>query len=56
MENAQKEMVQLSSNLTSLDQQVNLLKQQFQISITEATQIKVDLEQEEVIFKQIFCL
>lgn len=48
MENAQKEITQLSSNLNNLDQHVNLLKQQFQISITEATQIKVDLEQEEV--------
>lgn len=47
-------MNNLSEGLTSLDQRVEKLKQNFEILMKDATQIKVDLNREEVIFNKIF--
>lgn len=45
-------MNNLSEGLSTLDKRVNKLKQNFEILMKDATQIKVDLSREEV--RQIF--
>lgn len=48
LNNAQNEINNLSKELSSLDQKVLKLKQNFELLMKDATQIKVDLNREEV--------
>lgn len=49
LENAEKEIDDLSKGLSTIGKKVDELKASFEVSMKDATQIKIDLDREEVV-------